>query len=137
MSELRRLIKEHILLEKKIGQIMTKIEVSFGFEIDRTPHADERRSRNDIEGYNEKEITNGELRYIIESCRREIAEAIAIGDIKDGVAFVIKSKEKEIAIAIIPKHFGGTYWKLLITTVFRESYDLSFRVSKDQFVIFV
>ena len=51
MSELRRLIKEHILLEKKIGQIMTKIEVSFGFEIDRTPHADESRSRHDIEGY--------------------------------------------------------------------------------------
>jgi hypothetical protein len=135
MSELRRLIKEHILLEKKIGQIMTKIEVSFGFEIDRSPHAYERSSRNDIEGYNEKVITNGELNYIIESCRREIAEAIAIDDIKDDVAFVIKSKEKEIAIAIIPKHFGGSYWKLLITTVFRESYDLSFRVGKDQFVI--
>jgi hypothetical protein len=109
MSELRRLIREHILLEKKIGQIMTKIEVSFGFEI--------------------------ELNYIIESCRQKIAEAIAIGDIEDNVSFVIKSKEKEIAIAIIPKHFGGSYWKLLITTVFRESYDLSFRVGKDQFVI--
>ena len=137
MSELRRLIKEHILLEKKIGQIMTKIEVSFGFEIDRTPHAYERRSRNNIEDYNEKEISNGELKYVIESCRREIAEAIATGDIKDDVSFVIKSKEKEIAIAIIPKHFGGTYWKLLITTVFRESYNLSFRVGKDQFVIWI
>ena len=137
MSELRRLIREHILLEKKIGQIMTKIEVLFGFEIDRSKHASERSSRNDIEGYNEKEISNGELKYIIESCRREIAEAIATGDIKDDVAFVIKSKEKEIAIAIIPKHFGGTYWKLLITTVFRESYDLSFRVGKDQLVIWI
>jgi hypothetical protein len=137
MSELRRLIKEHILLEKKIGQIMTKIEVLFGFEIDRSKHASERSSRNDIEGYNEKEISNGELKYIIESCRREIAEAIATGDIKDDVAFVIKSKEKEIAIAIIPKHFGGAYWKLLITTVFRESYDLSFRVGKDQLVIWI
>ena len=135
MSELRRLIREHILLEKKIGQIMTKIEVLFGFEIDRSKHASERSSRNNIEGYNEKEISNGELNYIIESCRQKIAEAIAIGDIEDNVSFVIKSEEKEIAIAIIPKHFGGSYWKLLITTVFRESYDLSFRVGKDQFVI--
>jgi len=137
MSELRRLIKEHLLLEKKIGHIMTKIEVAFGFEIDRTTHAYDRKNRTDIAGYNEREISNGELKYIIESCRREIAEAIATGDIKDEVAFVIKSKEKEIAIAIVPKHGGGTYWKLLITTVFRESYDLSFRVGKDQFVIWL
>ncbi len=137
MSELCRLIKEHLLLEKKIGHIMSKIEIAFGFEIDRTTHAYERKNRTDIPGYNDREISNGELKYIIESCRREIAEGIATGDIKDDVAFVIKSKEKEIAIAIVPKHGGGTYWKLLIITVFRESYDLSFRVGKDQFVIWV
>lgn len=116
---------------------MTKIEIAFGFEIDRTTHAYERKNRTDIPGYNDREISNGELKYIIESCRREIAEAIATGDIQDNVAFVIKSKEKEIAIAVVPKHGGGTFWKLLITTVFRESYDLSFRVGKDQFVIWI
>jgi len=74
MSELRRLIKEHLLLEKKIGHIMAKIEIAFGFEIDRTTHAYERKNRTDISGYNDREISNGELKYIIESCRRESAE---------------------------------------------------------------
>ena len=135
MNQLRSLIKEHLLLEKKIGNILSKLDVVFSFDIARTSHAYERKNRTDISNYNDKEISNTELKYIIDICKREIAESIINGEIESKVLFIIKSKEKEIAIAIIPKHFGGSYWKLLITTVFRESYDLSFRVGKDQFVI--
>jgi hypothetical protein len=60
-----------------------------------------------------------------------------LGEIKDGVPFVIKSIQKEIAIAIDPTLIGGTYWKLYVLTVFRESEELPFRVSKDQVVIWI
>ena len=73
MNQLRSLIKEHLLLEKKIGNILSKLDVVFSFEINRTSHAYERRNRTDISDYNNKEISNAELKYIIDICKREIA----------------------------------------------------------------
>jgi hypothetical protein len=137
MNQLRSLIKEHLLLEKKIGNILSKLDVVFRFEINRTSHAYERRNRTDISDYNNKEISNAELKYIIDICKREIAESIINGKIESEVPFIIKSKEKEIAMVINPIHEVNTFWRLLIVTVFRESYDNPFRVGEDQFVIWV
>lgn len=137
MNKLRSLIKEHLLLEKKIGTILTKLDVIFSFEVSKTSHAHKRKNRTDISDYNNKEISNAELKYIIDICRREIAESIITGKIENEVPFIIKSKEKEIAMSITPKHGGGTFWTLLIITIFRESYDNPFRVGEDQFVIWI
>ena len=137
MNQLRSLIKEHLLLEKKIGNILSKLDVVFSFEIDRTSHAYERRNRTEISDYNNKEISNAELKYIIDICKREIAESIINGKIESEVPFIIKSIEKEIAMVINPIHEVNTFWRLLIVTVFRESYDNPFRVGEDQFVIWV
>jgi hypothetical protein len=137
MNQLRSLIKEHLLLEKKIGNILSKLDVVFSFDIARTSHAYERKNRTDISDYNNKEISNAELKYIIDICKREIAESIINGKIKNEVLFIIKSKEKEIAMVINPIHGVNTFWRLLIVTVFRESYDNPFRVGEDQFVIWV
>ena len=81
MKNLRQLIKESLLLEKRIAQIATKIEVNFAFDVDRTHHAYIRRKREGIEGYDEREISNGELKFIIEQVRKEIAEKITVGEI--------------------------------------------------------
>jgi hypothetical protein len=137
MNQLRSLIKEHLLLEKKIGNILSKLDVVFSFDIARTSHAYERKNRTDISNYNDKEISNTELKYIIDICKREIAESIINGKIESEVPFIIKSKEKEIAMVINPIHEVNTFWRLLIVTVFRESYDNPFRVGEDQFVIWV
>ena len=137
MSNLRQLIKEHLLLEKRIAQLMSSFKVQYAFEVDRTMHAHERRTRTGIENYNDREISNAELKYIIELSLREIAENIALHNIIDEEAFVIKSKEKEIAIAVVPKHVEDSFWRLVIVTVFRESYDNSFRVGENQLVIWI
>jgi len=68
---------------------------------------------------------------------REIAEKIAQHNIIDNEPFVVKSAEKEIALAIVPKHVEDNFWKLVIITVFRESYNNPFRVGEDQLVIWV
>ena len=137
MSNLRELIKEHLLLEKRIAQLMSSFEIQYSFDIDRSVHAYLRKTRNDIEGYNEKEISNSEIKYMISLSLKKIAEKIAQHNILDNEAFVIKSYEKEIAIAIEPKHVDDNFWKLVITTVFRESFDNPFRVGKNQTVIWI
>jgi len=137
MSNLRQLIKEHLLLEKRIAQLMSSFKIQYAFEVDRTTHAYHRKTRQGIDDYNQKEISNSELKYIIELSLRQIAEKIAEHNIIDDEAFVIKSVDKEIALAIVPKHIEDNFWKLVIITVFRESYNNPFRVGEDQLVIWV
>lgn len=137
MSGLRQIIKEHLLLEKRIAQLMSSFEVNYGFEVDRTSHAHHRKTRTGIIDYNEKEISNGEIKYVIELALKQIAEGIALHDIIDDEPFVIKSVDKEIALAVVPKHVEGSFWRLVIVTVFRESYENPFKVGKNQLVIWV
>ena len=125
------------MLEKRISQLSAKIEVVFGFDVDRTQHAYIRKTRQDIEGYDEREISNAEITYIVELARKQIAEKIITGEIYDEESFVIKSPEKNMAMSVVPIKETNQYWKLLITTVFRETYDNPFRVGKGQLVIWV
>lgn len=135
MSTLREIIKENLLLEKRISQISANIEVTFGFDVDRTHHAYIRKTRSDIEGYDEREISNSEITYIIQLAKYRISEKIVSGEINNGIPFVIKSPEKSIAMSIVPSREFDMYWKLYVTTVFRESYSNPFRVSKGQIVV--
>jgi hypothetical protein len=137
MSNLRQLIKEHLLLEKRIAQLMSSFKIQYSFEVDRTTHAYHRKTRTGISDYNEKEISNAEIKYIVELSLRDIAEKIAQHNIIHDESFVVKSVDKEIAIAIVPKHVEDNFWKLIIVTVFRESLNNPFRVGEDQLVIWV
>ncbi len=115
---------------------MSNITITYAFDIDRKKHAEDRSTRNDIEDYNEKEISNAEILYAIDLTKRKIAEKINSGEIQDGVSFVIKSAEKELAVAMIPHMVDDKYWKLLIKTVFRESESNPFYTGKNQVVIY-
>ena len=83
MSNLRQLIKEHLLLEKRIAQLMSSFKIQYSFEVDRTTHAYHRKTRTGISDYNEKEISNSEIKYIVELSLRDIAEKIAQHNIID------------------------------------------------------
>jgi hypothetical protein len=137
MKTLRQIIKEELLLEKRIAQVRTSFEVLFSFDVNRTSHAFDRKTRDDIEDYNPRPIVNAEIKEIIRLSKNEIAEKIVNQEITSEKEFVIKSLKWELAMAITPIHITGTYWQLLIKTVFRESNDNPFRVGKDQLVIIV
>ena len=137
MKTLRQIIKEELLLEKRIAQVRTSFEVSFSFDVNRTSHAFDRKTRDDIEDYNPRPIVNAEIKEIIRMSKNEIAEKIVNQEITSETEFVIKSLKWELAMAITPIHITGTYWELLIKTVFRESKYNPFRVGKDQLVIIV
>jgi len=135
MKSLRQIIKEELLLEKRIAQVRSSIEVVFSFDVNRTNHAFDRKTRDDIEDYNPRPIVNDEIKEIIRMSKNEIAEKIVNQEITPETEFVVKSLKWELAMAITPIHIEGTYWELLIKTVFRESNNNPFRVGKDQLVI--
>jgi len=135
MNSLRELIRKNLLIEKKIAQLRDNITVTFSYDVDRSKHAEMRSSRPELEDYNQKEISNGEIVYIIDLVKRQISEKILEGQIVNQEPFVIKSPEKEIAIVVDPVNEYGQYWKLFIRTVFRESKFNPFRVGKNQLVI--
>ncbi len=136
MKTLRQIIKEELLLEKRITQVNSSLEVVFLFDVNRTSHAFDRDTRDDIEGYNIRPIVNAEIREIISTVKKDIAEKIVSREINPEVDFVVKSLKWELAMAITPVHIGGTYWQLIIKTVFRESKYNPFRVGENQLVIY-
>ena len=136
MKTLRQIIKENLLVEKRITQVNSSLEVLFVFDVNRTTHAFDRDTRDDIEGYNVRPIVNEEIREIISTVKQQISEKIVTREIVPEEDFVVKSLKWELAMAITPVHMGGTYWQLIIKTVFRESRFNPFRVGKDQLVIY-
>ena len=136
MKTLREIIKENLLVEKRITQVNSSLEVLFVFDVNRTSHAFDRDTRDDIEGYNIRPIENDEIKEIISKVKKEISEKIVTREIVPEEVFIVKSLKWELAMAIIPVHMGGTYWQLIIKTVFRESSHNPFRVGKNQLVIY-
>jgi hypothetical protein len=136
MKTLRQIIKENLLVEKRITQVNSSLEVLFVFDVNRTSHAFDRDTRDDIEGYNVRPIVNEEIREIISTVTKQISEKIVTREIVPEEDFVVKSLKWELAMAITPVHIGGTYWQLIIKTVFRESRFNPFRVGKNQLVIY-
>jgi len=132
---MRRTIQDLLIVEKRISQIQSKIEITFSFDIIKTNHAEDRSnvSKRGLEG-NQTHISNAEMSEFVSSFRRDIAEAIVDEQIKNGTEFVIKSLDKELSMAIVANQVVGLYWKLIIKTVFRESQENSLKTAKDQLV---
>ena len=81
MKTLRELIKEELLLEKRIAQISSSIEISFSFDVNTTTHSDDQKVRTDIEDYNETPVSNAEIRDVIRQVIKVIAEKIVTQEI--------------------------------------------------------
>lgn len=130
-------LQDFLLLEKRIAQISTNIEVLFAFDVIKTTHAEDRSDFSkrglDVETYGH--ISNKEMSDFVNLFRNDIAESIATGEIKDGEPFVIRSKKWQLSMAIIPEFVNGGYWKLIIKTVFRETDQYQLKVGVDQFIL--
>lgn len=125
-----------LILEKRIAQISSTIEVTFGFDIIKTTHADDRSefAKRGLSGGNQNPISNAEMSEFVSYFKRDIAEGIATGDIVNQTEFVIRSLERELSMAIIAEEVSQTYWKLVIKTVFRESDEHRLKTGVDQLI---
>ena len=129
------LLKNLLILEKRIAQISSTIEVTFGFDVIKTTHADDRSdfAKRGLSG-NQNPISNAEMSEFVSYFKRDIAEGIAKGDIVSQTEFVIRSLERELSMAIIAEEVAQTYWKLVIKTVFRESEEHRLKTGVDQLI---
>ena len=127
--------QEILLLEKRIDQISSTIEVTFGFDVIKTTHADD-RSDFSKRGLccNLNPISNAEMSEFVSYFKRDISEGIATGDIIDQTEFVIRSLDRELSMAIIAEEVTQSYWKLVIKTVFRESDEHKLKTGVDQLI---
>lgn len=135
MKTLINLLNETLLLEKRIAQIKSNITIEFNFDVIKSGHVEGRRTRNDIEDYNKKYISNNEIAYFIDFFKDDIAKAIALGNIKNEDTFIIRSASKELACVIVAQLGEGTLWRLKVITVFRESLTNKLKTWKGQFNI--
>ena len=132
---LRESIKKHLLLEKRIGQIATNFEVTFGFDIITTKHSNYRGGGRDLEDYNQRPVSNSEIVEFIQIFKKRIAEKIISGEIEDKVPFVLVCERWELSMPIIPEQVQDTYWKLIVKSVFRESETYKLRTGEEQLVL--
>ena len=132
MEDLNKLL----ILEKRIAQISSTIEVTFGFDVIKTNHADDRSdfAKRGISSGNQNHISNAEMSEFVSFFKREISEGIATGEIEDQTEFVIRSFDRELAMAVVASEESSSYWKLIIKTVFRVSEEEPFKVGVDQVV---
>ena len=133
---LKDIIKKNLLLEKRIGQISSQVEVVFGFDVIKTKHTTERMNvaSRELGGGRDRPISNGEMLEFVKNFTRDIAEGIVSEEINDQEPFIIKSDKWELSMVIIPNHVQGSYWKLIIKTVFPESEYHKLRVGRDQII---
>lgn len=124
-----------LILEKRIDQISSTIEVTFGFDVIKTTHADNRSdfSKRRLDG-NQNHISNAEMSEFVSYFKRDISGGIATGDIVDQTEFVIRSLDRELSMAIIAEEVTQNYWKLVIKTVFRESNEHRLKTGVDQLI---
>ena len=133
---LKEIIKKNLLLEKRIGQISSQVEIVFGFDVIKTKHTTERMnvSSRGLDDGRVRSISNGEMVEFVKYFTRDISEGIVSEEINDQEAFILKSNKWELSMVIIPHHVQGSYWKLIIKTVFPESEYHQLRVGKDQII---
>ena len=124
-----------LLVEKRIGQIYSNIEVVLGFDILSTKHSVDRSTRTGLSNYNQIPITNSEIVELVTFFRREIAENIVNGEIQNDEPFAIKSIDRNLAAVINPHMESNLYWKLVVITVFREDENNRLKTFKGQVVL--
>jgi len=133
---LKEIIKKNLLLEKRIGQVSAQVEIVFGFDVIKTHHTTERMNvtNRELDGGRGRPISNGEMLDFVKNFTRDIAEGIVSEEINDQEPFILKSNKWELSMVIIPNHVEGSYWKLIIKTVFPESHYHQLRVGRDQVI---
>jgi hypothetical protein len=139
MRNLREIIKETLLLE--IAEVIGKIRYKYDGEpyvlnIKTTYHSNLRgKGRDDIEFYDEREITKEELLEFLKLHIKDILISIQKDEIISNIPFVMRSKKWSLSLAIGPNNKRGNIWDFVIYTVFREGYNQKFKTGKYQFIL--
>jgi hypothetical protein len=126
---IKSIIKEQLLLEKKFSEIFANITISF--ELHHTPtHSKKRQLRHVGEGGDR--IYDADIKRTIEKAKNDIVFNIIQEEIYDGERFIIMDADTKLNIVISPEEITPYQWKLYVITTMRKD---DFSVGRDQLVI--
>jgi hydroxyethylthiazole kinase-like sugar kinase family protein len=135
MSLLRESILKHLLLEKKIAAIRANLTVVFNLRYKRgevpgmKSHAEHRKNRHEGDLIRDYDILKA-----VEKAKDDIVQYIVIGELYNGVEFVIKESSTLLNIPVILEEVNPYEFNIFIKTVMKK---LDFTVGMGQIVIWV
>jgi hypothetical protein len=136
MSLLRETIRKVLILEKKIAEIKANLTVTMNLKYQRgnvpviKSHAEIQKKRDfsksgDI-------IRDYDILNSVNKVKDDIVQYIVIGDLYDGVQFVIKDESTLLNIPILIQEVNPYEFNLIIKTVMRGT---DFYIGRSQLVI--
>jgi len=135
MSLLRESIRKHLLLEKKIAAIRANLTIVLNLGYKRgsvsgmKSHAEYRKGRHD-----DNRIRDWDILQVVEAAKDEIVQYIVLGDLYDGLEFIVKDSKTNLNIPIILEELSPYEFNLFVKTVMIKQ---NFLVGRDQIVITV
>ena len=136
MSLLRETIRKVLILEKKIAEIQAKLTVTMNLRYQQVnvpvmkTHAEIQKKRDFSK--NGDIIRDYDILNSVKKVKDDIVQYIVIGELYDGVEFVIKDESSLLSIAIRIEEVNPYEFNLFIKTVMR---DANFYVGRNQLVI--
>jgi len=132
---IRKLIKEQLLLEKKISQIKANLTINYDLRHDeRGVHSQKRKWRHVGDEGGER-IYDLYIQKLIEAAKDEITFHIVMEQIQNGVRFIVSQKDSPYLNAVIEPKMNNPYdWSLSVITVMNKR---DFDIGRGQLQIFV
>jgi hypothetical protein len=130
---LRSLILEHLLLEKKIAEIRANLTLvlNLGYKRGEIPgmksHAEARKKRH--EG---RQIRDYDVLTTVKKAADDIVQYIVIGDLYDGIEFVVRDLSTDLNVPIILEEVSPYEFNLFVKTVMVKK---DFLTGRNQIVI--
>jgi hypothetical protein len=130
---IRQIIKEQLLLEKKIALIRANLTINYDLRHDeRSQHSEKRKWRHVASGGDR--IYDLYIQQLVEAAKDDITFHIVQEQIQDGVRFIVSQKSDPHLNAIIePKMVNPYDWILYVISVMNKQY---FEIGRDQVQIF-
>jgi hypothetical protein len=135
MTLLRETILKHLLLEKKIAAIRANLTIVFNLGYKRgevqgmKSHAEFRKKRHEGQPIRDYDVLKA-----VEKAKDDIVQLIVIGDLYNGIEFVVKESETLLNIPLILEEVNPYEFNLFVKTVMKKE---NFSVGRDQIEIWV
>jgi hypothetical protein len=130
---IQKIIKEQLLLEKKIADIRANLTINYDLRHDeRGQHSEKRKWRHVSAGGDR--IYDLYIQQLVESAKDEITFHIVQEQIQDGVRFIVSQKAgPHLNVIIEPKMKNPYDWVLNVITVMNKQ---DFDIGRGQLQIF-
>ena len=131
---MRHIIREQLLLEKKIAELRANLTISFDLRHDVSGHSEKRKWRH-VGQESGRKIYDYDILRLIESAKDDIVFNIVNDQIVDGVRFIVSQATSPYLNVVIEPRVKNPYnWDLVVITQMDKE---DFAVGRDQLQIFV